>query len=280
MHAMINDNAVRSSNCYDYNKCATTRSEYNDRLTTLLSRNEELEVELQNEQRLNQRYQIKTNVQNILIEELITSHSPTIDDNDSDDRNKDNNLLLIKNAKRVAALSMEIEEMKQQQQQQQQRGNDNEHESPGPLNLNLNHDDNDKGVDDDDEDDTTRSLSSDDESNDELLLLLEKERADYFEKKNESLQRSVDTFKCKNSERELRHAISFRTMRNQIESLEVQLKRNSSLPLQLQEIQEEQEARRNQFEVENIKLKLQLTHYRRHDETININETKLLQQQQ
>ena len=271
MHAMINDNAVRSSNCYDYNKCATTRSEYNDRLTSLLNRNKELEVELQNEQRLNQRYQIKTNVQNILIEELTT-----IVESDSD-RNRDNDLLPIKNAKRVAEFSMEIEKTKQQQQQQQ-RGNDNEHESLVPLNLN--HEDNDKGVDDDD-DDTTQSLSSDDESNDEsLLLLLEKERADYFENKNKSLQRSVETFKYKNSEREIRHAISLRNMRNQIASMEIQLKRNTSLPLQLQEIEEEQEARMNQFEVENIKLKLQLTHYRRHDETININETKLLQQQQ
>ncbi|OEU14207.1 hypothetical protein FRACYDRAFT_240740 [Fragilariopsis cylindrus CCMP1102] len=253
MHAMINDNAVRSSNCYDCNKCATTRSEYNDRLTSLLRRNEELEVELQNEQRLNQRYQIKTNVQNILIKELTT-----IVESDSD-RNKDNDLLPIKNAERVAEFSMEIEKTKQQQRQQQ-RGNDNEHEFLDPLNLN--HDDNDKGVDDDD-DDMTQSLSSD-ESNNELLVLLEKERADYFENKNESLKRSVDTFKCKSSEREIRHAISLRNMRNQIESLEVQLKRNS-VQLQLQEV-EEQEERMNQFEVENIKLKLKLTHYRRHDE--------------
>jgi hypothetical protein len=275
----INDNSTASNNNdydYDYNKCCRTRSEYNDRLISLLNRNKELEDKLQNEQRTNQRYLIKTNVQNILIKELMNNiQSPIY--GDIRDKNKNNVLLLIKNAKQVAELSMEIEQMKQQQTEKEQQ-----QESLGP---NLNYQDG-KDVDDNDNDngnDQSLSFSSSDKSNNdnELVFLLEKERTDYFENKCESLERSVNTFKCKNSEREIRNSISLRNMRNQIVSLEKQLKR-ISIVLQLQENgndenknknKNDEKERMNQLEVQNIKLKLKLTEYRRRHE-------KQLQQQQ
>jgi hypothetical protein len=273
----INDNSTASNNNdydYDYNKCCRTRSEYNDRLISLLNRNKELEDKLQNEQRTNQRYLIKTNVQNILIKELMNNiQSPIY--GDIRDKNKNNVLLLIKNAKQVAELSMEIEQMKQPQNEKEQQ-----QESLGP---NLNYQDG-KDVDDNDNDngnDQSLSFSSSDKSNNdnELVFLLEKERTDYFENKCESLERSVNTFKCKNSEREIRNSISLRNMRNQIVSLEKQLKR-ISIVLQLQENgndenkdKNDEKERMNQLEVQDIKLKLKLTEYRRRHE-------KQLQQQQ
>jgi hypothetical protein len=78
------------------------------------------------------------------------------------------------------------------------------------------------------------------------LLAVEEER-DNFAKKCETLERSVDTLKKKNSEREIRSLVSLRQMRHQVDILEGGRRRQnetlSSLEDMVQSLEEENQAK-------------------------------------
>lgn len=218
-------------------------------MISLSNRNQELEESLREAQQSCQRYQIKSNVQNILIKELVDAiHSmaqrPSNDKNNDENSNSNNIninedacLLLTKNARRIADLSMEIEKMKLQQQEQEQL-------FPTSPNKYSDGDDHNRSNDDDDvrfediplDGNVNRSMTSSSSSSSSLLMLAELEEENiHIKSKCDSLERSVHTLKHKNTEREVRSMMSLRNMRGQIDDLNEERKRRLNMQVSVEE---------------------------------------------
>merc|ERR1712176_1666109 len=107
----------------------TTRSEFNARLLSLSTRNEELEERLREAERNCQRYQIKSSVQQAILSEfasaihsMVQQRSPggSSSNDVNDDLPEEICLLLSKNARQIANLTATVEEMKTKLQSQDQ----------------------------------------------------------------------------------------------------------------------------------------------------------------
>jgi len=233
-------------------KSCTTRTEYNQRLISLLNQNEELKTKLQQVQRSGQRYQLKSTIQDILIKELmetieqftITTKSNNNADN-TEKKSTDTDLLVVLTTnytQRMAELSRETETMKIEKQGQQtdvDKTNNNRTQS-NSISISS------SSVVKEEEEESTRtpplltttntvvvdtnSVDFDIDTNEAASMtdILRQER-DSYQTKCETLTKSVtrttQTLKKKHTEREIRCSLSLRTMRQQLDTMEQERKR-------------------------------------------------------
>jgi len=167
-------------------------------------------------------------------------------------------LLLTKNALRISELCEEVARMKiellKQADDRKYEENNGDDDSDSDRDSDSESDD----IDDDDENDYRfDDVSLGDKEKDSLSFEVEEEKSELVEEyvrvssKCESLERSLETLKRKNSEREIRSMRSLRNMRRQIDSLEQERKRRLDL-------QASAEDRALQLEIEVHELKQKL----------------------
>ena len=233
----------------------TTRSEINSRLQTLSTRNKELETELQEVEETCQQYDARNKAQHELIQNLKeTIHFLAVSpSDDKETRSGDEKsakipekmcLLLTKNAHRVSDLVEEVERMKflLKKQKQVTSGFQN---SYGDDSDESEHDEDDVefvdvSLGDNDNDyvpATSISLSfssSETPASGHEIIRLEEEIV-RISSKCSSLDRSLNTLKRKNAEREVRSMKSLRNMRQQVENLEQERRRRLDLQTNAEE---------------------------------------------
>jgi len=228
-------------------KSCTTRTEYNQRLVSLLKQNEELKTKLQQVQRSGQRYQLKSTVQAILIKELmetieqftITRKNNT-NHHSTEKKNTDTDLLVVLTTnytQRMAELSMDRETMEKEIQVQPtdvDKTNNNRTQSSS-ISLSSSSSSSTSVVKEEEEEEeestrtppllTTTVVVDVDVS---MIDVLRQQR-DSYQTKCETLTKSVtrttQTLKKKHTEREIRCSLSLRTMRQQLDRMEQERKR-------------------------------------------------------
>jgi len=228
-------------------KNCTTRTEYNQRLISLLKQNEELKTKLQQVQRSGQRYQLKSTVQDILIQELmetieqftITTKNATNNHN-TEKKNTDTDLRVVLTTnytQRMAELSMDRETMEKEIQVQPtdvDKTNNNRTQSSS-ISLSSSSSSSTSVVKEEEEEEeestrtppllTTTVVVDVDVS---MIDVLRQQR-DSYQTKCETLTKSVtrttQTLKKKHTEREIRCSLSLRTMRQQLDRMEQERKR-------------------------------------------------------
>jgi len=239
----------------------TTRNEFNSRLQSLSTRNEELEESLRESEESCQEYEAKNNAQHALIHNLMeTIHSLTTSNSHKDAKIPEKMcLLLTKNAQRVSDLSEEVERMKLRLKNQMERSRSVK------VNYYEDADESKQGEDEvevefvdvslcDNDNEYTPSVSISSSfsspqtpaSGQETIRL--EEEIVRISSKCESLERSLSTLKRKSALREVRSMKSLRNMRQQVERLEQERKRRL-------ELQTNAEDRALELEIELLKLK-------------------------
>jgi len=215
-------------------KSCTTRTEYNQRLISLLNQNEELKTKLQQVQRSGQRYQLKSTIQDILIKELmetieqftITTKSNNNADN-TEKKSTDTDLLVVLTTnytQRMAELSRETETMKIEKQGQQtdvDKTNNNRTQS-NSISISS------SSVVKEEEEESTRTppllTTTVVVDVDVSMIDVLRQQRDSYQTKCETLTKSVtrttQTLKKKHTEREIRCSLSLRTMRQQLDRME------------------------------------------------------------
>lgn len=233
----------------------TTRSEINSRLQTLSTRNEELETELQQAEETCQQYEARNKAQHELIQNLMeTIHSLVVSPSDDEETSSADHRnttipekmcrLLAKNAHRVSHLVEEVERMKFLLKKQM--------EVTSGFQNSYSDDSDESEHDEDDVEFVDVSLS--DNANDyvsatsislsfsssvtpasgQQIIRLEEEIV-RISSKCTSLERSLNTLKRKNAEREVRSMKSLRNMRQQVENLEQERRRRLDLQTNAEE---------------------------------------------
>ena len=218
---------------YPRSKLPTTRSEFNARLLSLSNQNEELEARLWEAEQSCQHYQIKINAQHALVVDLMdaihalaASSSSEIDNNSGGNIPEEMCVLLTQNARRVSELSQEVERMKLQLMQQIHAPNVTIENSSFKSDRSEANDNVDKY---EDIPSSVSSSSSSTESGEKATQCMEElARA---KSRCESLERSLEALKRKNTEREMRSMKSLRNMRWQISELEEERKRRLDLQI-------------------------------------------------
>eukprot|EP00751_Fragilariopsis_kerguelensis_P021438 CAMPEP_0170883236 /NCGR_PEP_ID=MMETSP0734-20130129/34216_1 /TAXON_ID=186038 /ORGANISM="Fragilariopsis kerguelensis, Strain L26-C5" /LENGTH=445 /DNA_ID=CAMNT_0011267523 /DNA_START=26 /DNA_END=1363 /DNA_ORIENTATION=+ len=243
-------------------KSCTTRTEYNQRLISLLNQNEELKTKLQQVQRSGQRYQLKSTVQAILIKELmetieqftITRKNNT-NHHSTEKKNTDTDLLVVLTTnytQRMAELSMDRETMEKEIQVQPtdvDKTNNNRTQSSS-ISLSSSSSSSTSVVKEEEEEEEeeestrtpplltttntvvvdTNSVDFDIDTNEAVSMIdVLRQQRDSYQTKCETLTKSVtrttQTLKKKHTEREIRCSLSLRTMRQQLDTMEQERKR-------------------------------------------------------
>jgi hypothetical protein len=225
------------------------------------TRNDELEEKLREAEKCCHSYEMKNKSQHGLIVDLTDAiHSMASSSSDVNDTKipEEMSLLLTKNALRISELCEEVARMKIELLKQAKDRKYEENNGDEDIYSHSDSDDEEDDNDDDDEDDYRfDDVSLDDKEKESLSFEVEEEKNALEEEyvrvssKCESLERSLETLKRKNSEREIRSMRSLRNMRRQIDSLEQERKRRLDL-------QASAEDRALQLEIEVHQLKQKL----------------------
>ena len=240
----------------------TTRSQFQKKLHYLADRNQELEDNLQISEQTCYDLNQKIRLQELQIKELESSvqslFQPTntnlpnymLLSSDHDEETSTNTVtfveVLSEKVRQIAELSKMLESLKpnelqtpiMQVRRSTQQSPENEIAAKG---IDLDH--NDEDVDNDNDNESNTIMKS-------MIDTLEKER-DMYRQKCEALERSINTLKHKNAQREIRSAKSLRFMKQQIDMLETDRKRRHDIQITLEEkiskLEEENELKQEEI---------------------------------